>query len=129
VAEDGERFPAGPRGKQGEQGEQGERGERGLSRVQGRAVVVLFLITVLSSASGWFWQAHETRQATAAQHREQAAQQRQGQLLEQKLCTTLNRLAALKPPQGDPAQNPARAFDQEQHAVLAQLGPDVGCPS
>ena len=63
----------------------------------------------------------------AGQHQEQAAQQRQGAVLEAKLCTSLARLAALKPPAGNPAANPARAFDQEQQAVLAQLGPDVGC--
>jgi hypothetical protein len=61
-------------------------------------------------------------------HREQDAQRHQGQLLEQRLCTTLDRLAALKPPPGDPGSNPARGFDQQQHAVLAELGPDVGCP-
>ena len=44
-----ERLPVGPRG---EQGEQGNRGERGLSRVQGRAVVALFLIGVLIGSVG-----------------------------------------------------------------------------
>jgi hypothetical protein len=128
VNEADERFPVGPRGERGAQGNQGNRGERGqLSRLQGRAVVVLFALAFLSSASGWFWQAHQADAATAAQHQEQAAQQRQGQLLEQKLCTSLGRLAALKPPPGNPASNPSRAFDDEQHAVLAQLGPDVGC--
>lgn len=111
----------------GPKGEQGARGERGLSRLQGRAVVVLFLLAALFSASGWFWQAHQAREATAAQHAEQVAQQRQGAAIEAKLCTSLARLAALKPPPGDPAANPSRAFEDEQHAVLAQLGPDVGC--
>jgi len=60
-------------------------------------------------------------------HREQAAQQRQGAVLEAKLCTTLGRLAALAPPPGSPQANPSRSYDQQLHAVLAQLGPDVGC--
>lgn len=60
-------------------------------------------------------------------HRSVAAQQRQGELLEMKLCTSLDRLAALKPPPGSPGDNPSRAFEQQQHDVLAQLGPDVGC--
>lgn len=121
-AEDGERFPVGPQGAKGEQGAQGE---RGLSRLQGRAIVVLFGIGVLIGVGNLFWTAHEVRAAGTAQHQEQAAQQRQGAVLEAKLCTTLDRLAALRPPPGSPADNPSRAYLQDQHAVLAQLGPDV----
>lgn len=69
------------------------------------------------------WGANEVRA-----DQEQAAQQRQGQMIEQRLCLSLGKLAALKPPAGNPAQNPSRAFDQQQHAILAGLGPDVGCP-
>lgn len=139
VSEADERFPAGPAGERGAQGNQGNQGERGhLSRLQGRAIVVLFLIAALSGVGNLFWTAHEVHSAAAAQQREQAmqqreaaavlaAQQRQGAALEQRLCTTLGRLTALKPPPGNPAANPSRAFDQQQHAVLAQLGPDVGC--
>ena len=60
-------------------------------------------------------------------HAGQAAQQRQGAAFEAKLCATLGRLAALKPPPGSPAGNPSRAYLQQEHAVLAELGPDVGC--
>lgn len=60
-------------------------------------------------------------------HRSVAAQQRQGQQLEARLCTSLDALAALKPPPGRPGDNPSRAYLQGQHAVLAELGPDVGC--
>ena len=121
-AEDGERFPVGPQGAKGEQGAQGE---RGLPLLTGRAIVVLFGIGVLIGVGNLFWTAHEVRAAGTAQHQEQAAQQRQGAVLEAKLCTTLDRLAALKPPAGDPASNPARAYAQQEHAVLAQLGPDI----
>ena len=51
-----ERLPAGPRGVQGMQG---PRGERGLSRLQGRAVVVLFLLGALAGAGNLFWTSHE----------------------------------------------------------------------
>lgn len=65
--------------------------------------------------------------ATVYYHREQAAQHAQGAVLEQRLCTTLGRLAALHPPPGSPADNPSRAFEQQLTATLAELGPDVGC--
>lgn len=60
-------------------------------------------------------------------HTEQAAQQRQGEQFEAKLCATLGSLAALQPPPGSAAGNPSRAYLQQEHAVLAELGPDVGC--
>jgi hypothetical protein len=116
-----ERFPVGPRGAKGDQG------ERGLSKLQGRAIVVLFLIAAGSGVGNLFWTAHEVHSAAAAQRQEQAAQQRAGVVTEQKLCTTLGKLAVLKPPPGSPSANPSRAFDQELHTTLSQLGPDLGC--
>jgi hypothetical protein len=124
VSEADERLPSGPRG---EQGKTGERGERGLSRVQGRAVVILFLICAAGIVICLLWTAHEVNAAAAQQRQQQASQRAQGAALQHKLCITLGRLAALKPPAGSPAANPARAFDQQQQAVLAELGPDVGC--
>ena len=125
-----ERLPAGPRGARGAQGNQGNQGERGqLSQVQGRAVVVLFCLAVgvASSASGWFWQAHQARETAAAQRQEQAAQQRQGAAVEAKLCATFGGLAARQPPGGSPADNPSRAYLQWLHQQLAQVGPDLKC--
>ena len=119
-----ERFPVGPQGAKGEQGAQGE---RGLSRLQGRAIVVLFLIGALGGTVNLFWTARTVHAYQAAQSQEQAAQQRQGALVEQRLCTTLGRLAANKPPAGNAASNPSRAWEQQQHTILAQLGGDVGC--
>ena len=57
----------------------------------------------------------------------QQAQRQQGIAVERKICTTLAHLAALKPPAGNPVKNPSRAFDQDLHATLDQLGPDLGC--
>jgi hypothetical protein len=54
-----ERIAPLARGPKGEQGEPGRRGERGLSRIQGRAVVILFLLAVLIGAAGLFWTSHE----------------------------------------------------------------------
>ena len=44
-----------------------------------------------------------------------------------KWCATLNLLYAQKPPPGNPAKNPSRAFDQDLHARFAQLRDDLGC--
>jgi hypothetical protein len=69
----------------------------------------------------------QARAVLAAEQREQAEQQRAAQLLEEKLCTTLGRLEANKPPAGNPATNPSREYDQNNHAILDELGPDIGC--
>lgn len=111
----------------GAKGEQGERGERGLSWRVRWAIVVLFVLAILPGAVGWLWWVHEVNSNAAAQRSEQVAQQQQGAALERKLCTSLGRLAALEPPPGSPVDNPSRAYLQQQHAVLAELGPDLGC--
>ena len=91
-----------------------------LTRSALRSVAILVLLAIVLAAANLLWTAHEVRA-------DNAAQQRQGQVVEQKLCSTLGKLAALKPPAGNPATNPARGYDQELHATLDQLGPDLGC--
>lgn len=119
-------------------GEKGERGERGLSRLQGWAVVFLFCLNFVGIGVSLLWNAHEVnvnaavqRSQQAAQQRqaaaEQAAQQRSAAAVGAKLCTMGAKLAALVPPPGNPLTNPSRAYLQEQAAVLAGLGPDLGC--
>lgn len=53
MSEADERLPAGP------PGEKGDPGERGLSRLQGRAVVVLFVIAVILGVGNLFWSSHQ----------------------------------------------------------------------
>jgi type II secretory pathway pseudopilin PulG len=95
------------------------------------AVVFLFVLSCALAAIaylgsvGYYHREQGAQQRQAAQ--QQAAQRAQGAQLEQKLCTSLDRLAALKPPPGSPADNPSRAYLLQQHQVLAELGPDVGC--
>ena len=70
-------------------------------------------------------------QARALQRQEQvtqAAQRKAGAALEKKLCTTFGKLAALKPPPGNPDTNPSRAYLQGQHAILAEVEADISCP-
>src|ERR1019366_7502021 len=65
----------------------------------------------------------------AAQHHELVLQQRASVILGEKLCTTFGTLAALKPPPGNPAKNLSRAFEDNLHTALDQLGTDLGCKS
>lgn len=92
-----------------------------------RASAIL-LALVLIAGGGNLWATHsEVQSAQAAQQREQAAQRRAGEVVEHKICTTLGHLAALRPPPGNPKTNPSRAFDQQLHATLDGLAPDLGC--
>jgi hypothetical protein len=123
--------PRGPQGRQGNQGNRGEQGMTGLSRAVRWALVFLFALPVILAGVNLLWTAHEVHSSQAAIHaeqaREQLAQQRAGAVLGEKLCLTFGRLAALKPPPGNPETNPSRAYDQEQHATLDELGTDLGC--
>ena len=130
MTEDAERLVRGQKGDRGAQGNQGNRGEHGtfgLTVAVRRSLLFLFALAVALAAGSLLWTAHEVRASQAAQQHEEAAQHQAGVLLGEKLCTTFSRLAALKPPAGDPAKNPSRAYDQELHATLDELGADVGC--
>jgi type II secretory pathway pseudopilin PulG len=106
------------------------------------AIVVLFFLSLAVSGVVYLAAVHYYQASQAAQQRQaaqqqasqqrQAAQQQAAQLqqaaaFERKLCATLGRLAALPPPPGSGSANPSRAYLQQQHQVLAELGPDVGC--
>ena len=98
-----------------------------LTRRTLRSVAALVLLGLLVTGANLLWTAHAVNTFQSQQRQEQQAQRRQGQAIEAKLCSTLNRLAALKPPPGDPAANPSRAYLQAEHDTLAQLGFDLGC--
>jgi len=95
------------------------------------AVVFLFVLNLAvggaeyAAAISYYHagQASLQRQAAAAA----AAQRRQARQVEHKLCMSFGKLAALKPPPGNPADNPSRAYLQNQHDILAGVGPDIGC--
>lgn len=89
---------------------------------------LLFLVLVIGGGNllASYLQVHASQ---AAQREGQAMARRQGAAVEGKICTTMRELAALKPPAGNPAANPSRAYDQRLHATLDQIGTDLGCRS
>jgi hypothetical protein len=96
------------RGPKGEQGTQGEPGERGLSRIQGRAVVVLFLIAALAGAGNLYWTAHAI---STNNH---------------KFCQVITTVVPVPRP-ADPKANPSRETAYEQYVRFAGLGRSLGC--
>lgn len=92
-----------------------------------RALCALVVLTLIVGGGNLLASWDEVHAAQAAQQRTQAAQQRQGEVVEAKLCSTFGSLAALKPPPGNPAANPSRAYEDHLHAALDALGADLGC--
>jgi hypothetical protein len=104
----------------GERGAKGDKGEQGMPAGQRRAIIYLFLLNfalflVLGVA------------LFHSQARQQAEQRQAGLVIERKLCRTFGSLAANQPPPGNAVKNPSRAYDQRNHAILAQIGPDLDC--
>jgi hypothetical protein len=94
-----------------------------------RRAALGLLVLVLIVGGGNLWATYSAvHSAQAAQKREQAAQEQQGRRELAALCTTFARLTALKPPPGSATANPSRAYLQEQHATLAEVSTDLGCP-
>jgi hypothetical protein len=140
VSENDERLPRGPRGEKGEQGAQGRQGKQGARLPVGvaRAIVYLFIVNVIFVAAcfgGLVHYADSTRTALlhqqqayeAGQRHEQAEQRAAGVAVERKLCTTFGELAANRPPAGNPNTNPSRGYDQRNHKILDEVGPDLQC--
>jgi hypothetical protein len=98
-----------------------------LTRTTLRSVAALVLLALLVTGANLLWTARQENVFQSAQQAQNAARQHQGAVIEEKLCQTLARLAALKPPAGNPRTNPSRAYLQAEHDTLAQLGADIGC--
>ena len=98
-----------------------------ITRGARRAAAGLLVLTLVMGAGNLAASWTEVHDATAAQQHERQLQQEAGVILSRKLCVTFGALAALKPPSGNPKANPSRAYEQELHATLDQLGTDLGC--
>ena len=104
-------FPAGQPGPKGDPGKTGPRGRRGMPPAVAWAVVVLFIISFVMGTTGLFL---SVRAITMDHHHDA-------------LCTALGQLASEKPPAGNPATNPSRAYAQQQHATFVELHSHFGC--
>lgn len=93
----------------GPKGDTGEQGERGLSLVQGRSVVVLFVIAVGVAAFAVFWVSH----AVNANNR--------------KFCSVVTTLTVPVPRPADPAANPSREHAYTAYVRVSELGRSLGC--
>lgn len=94
--------------------------------------LIVVLVVVIGISGGSLILASNVANSQATQdarirQAQQKAQEKAGQVVENKLCTTFGRLASLQPPPGNPTTNPSRAYLQDQHEVLVQLGQDIGC--
>jgi hypothetical protein len=115
VSEADERLHAGPRGAKG------ERGERGLSRIQGRAIVVLFLICALGIVGNLFWTGHETAADNAHWHQAVAETQ-------QKFCGVVGGFTATPVSRpSDPSANPSRETNYVWYERFVSLDRGLGC--
>lgn len=82
------------------------------------AAVFLFILSFALAALSMVFTVHYFGVESTAQHQ-------QGEQTEQRLCTTLDSLGALRPPVGT---SPSRVYLQGEHEVLSQLATDLGCP-
>jgi hypothetical protein len=94
-----------------------------MDRTMGRIVIAVIAALVLNAVFTLAIVAVMQRQFD----NQQATAKKTGLLVEQRICSTLAALAGNKPPAGNPATNPSRAYDQRNHEILDGLAPDLGC--
>jgi hypothetical protein len=84
------------------------------------------LVLIVGGANLWgSWdQVHSFKEQL---HAQQVAEQKAAAKEIGELCDTFGKVALLQPPAGNPKTNPSRAFDQNLHADLAGVNPDLGC--
>ena len=130
------------RGQKGEPGDIGPPGPRGIARLSRKATyalaslaatVLVIVGCALALAFTSVSDAHHSEQVS--RRGEQLAQR--GELLARQaltkishhnaLCIAIGQLAANDAPAGSAAQNPSRAYEQDQHATFMQLHKQLGC--
>lgn len=94
-----------------------------MDRTLVRIIIAMVIVAVFNAAATLFIVSTVQHQIEATRQQ----QQHQGQVTERKICTSLDALANVSPPPGNPGSNPSRAYEQQLHNILSQLGPDLGC--
>jgi hypothetical protein len=64
----------------------------------------------------------------AVQREQQAAQRKTAVQVERRLCLAVSKQAALKPPAGNPVDNPSRAYLQGEHRTWGVMAGILDCP-
>ena len=93
-----------------------------------RVLIVVTIVSLVLDIALTVALAVVAAQAHTASARAVSAQQ-EGAAVTQRICETFGKLAALKPPAGNPDTNPSRGYLQRLHATLDELGTDLGCPA
>lgn len=92
-----------------------------------RAIGAL-LVLVFAVGGGNLWASWDEVHTFKEQlHAQQVTEQKAAIKEVGELCATFGKVAELKPPPGNPKTNPSRGYDQQQHADLAGVVPDLGC--
>lgn len=94
-------------------------------------LIALVVLALAFATANLLWTAHEvnvnnTRQV-AEQRRVAAAQRKAGILIEEKICSDVQTMAALNPPAGAASANPSRAYEQAEHRAWLGLVVAIGC--
>lgn len=90
-------------------------------------VLIILLIYFGGLGASLGWSDHNQAAQQANFRHEQAAQRRQGEAIERKLCADLSTMAAIPPPSGSAAANPSRAYEDAEHRAWAGLETGIGC--
>ena len=90
-------------------------------------LITLVVLALIASVFNLIATHDQIDSNNAAQRQEQQSQQIRGEHTLHLLCGTFERLAARRPPPGNPLANPSRGYLQWLHQQLAQVAPDLKC--
>jgi hypothetical protein len=93
--------------------------------------IICVLAAVLLLGGYFTWsEAHTNAQLAATNARlrqEQAASQKAGLLIEERICLDMSTMANIPPPAGPAQANPSRAYEQDEHRAWKGLVDGLGC--
>jgi hypothetical protein len=92
-----------------------------------RAIGILLALVFLVGGGNLWASWDEVHTFKQQLHAQRVAEQKAAAKEVRELCATFGKVAELKPPAGNPKDNPSRAFDQKMHADLSGVVPDLKC--